>query len=140
MKPFLELAGFYGDDEVTLSDSASVIPSDPRLPIDFRGDEYGRLPDSFRAETFSPSVEHASSYSLGSAPSSYTHPDLGRSFAGDCFDADGDDPHGTIESEQVRVFWRQYNAYPTYLKNLKKRNRKKVRKAKQARPDGQLPK
>jgi hypothetical protein len=130
MRPFLELAGFYGDDEVALPDPTSAVLSDPRLPIDFRGDEYGRLPESFHAETFSPSVEYASSYNLGSAPSSYTHPELGRSFAGDSIDAD--DPHGTIESEQIKAFWRQYNAYPAYLKNLKKRGRKKVRKAKQA--------
>jgi hypothetical protein len=139
MQPFLELAGFYGDDEVTVPDLASVTLPDPRLPIDFRGDEYGRLPESFHAETFSPSVEYVS-YSFDSAPFSYAHPDIGSSFHGDCLDVQGDEPHGAIESEQVRAFWRQYNAYPVYLKNVKKRNRKKVRKARQTASDRQPPK
>jgi hypothetical protein len=129
-----QLAGFYVDEEVGIPDRdfdlGPMVP-EGRVILSFEGEQYGRLPESFGAATFSPSVDFFGYY----ANNPICEPT--RSLPAET--QNGPDPQpedggGMVDSDQVRAFWRLYMAYPTYLRNIKKRNRKKTRKAKIAAP------
>jgi hypothetical protein len=121
-----QLAGFYVDEEVAIPDrdfdQGPMMP-DGRVILWFEGEQYGRLPESFSAATFSPSVDYFR-YDTDNPD-----PESTRSLPADCQkgrEARVEDGGGILSSDQVTSFWRLYMAYPTYLKNMKKRNRKKT--------------
>ena len=119
---------FYVDHEIYMNPDVvkRSASQDRSVGLFFPPDQFGNLPQSFSAATFSPVVSDSLSFTMGS--SSFTEfviPSFADSRAqGDV--AVGD--KGRVESPQVALFWERYREYPSFVKLLKKRQRRKNRR------------
>jgi hypothetical protein len=122
-------AGFYFDPEILAPFDAAQRNSTEtvRTPLFFPPSQFGDLAASFSDRTFSSSFDELQIMAFGSA--SYSHGARPSPPAPEPALAEAAHTvSGRVESEQVSQFWRLYNAYPLYLKNVKKRARRKTRK------------
>lgn len=128
---------FYVDHEIyqnpdLLQKSQST---DRIIDMIFPKDLFGDLPQSFSPGTFSSQCSDTQSFAIGSA--SFTDPSFPQSLPeletrSDQTETRALDPRNIkgnrIESIPVGLFWERYNEYPAFLKQLKKRIRRKNRR------------
>ena len=134
---------FYVDHEIYMNpDTVRRSASQERsVGLFFPADQFGDLPQSFSAATFSPVVSDSLSFTMGSSSfTEYVIPSFAEARGRGTGTELGD--KGRVESPQVALFWERYREYPTFLKLVKKRQRRRNRrtrdkeKAKKLREDG----